>query len=111
VPFKATAGLHHALRAEYALTYDARSPRATMFGFLNVLLAGAAATAGADEAEVVRILEARGGFSVGASGAVLPGGRTLTVADIAKSRTSGMQSFGSCSFDEPLTELREEALL
>src|SRR5512133_2350561 len=39
VMLKATAGLHHPLRGEYALTYDAHSARATMFGFLNVFLA------------------------------------------------------------------------
>ena len=39
VPFKATAGLHHPLRAEYRLTYAPDSPRGTMFGFLNVFLA------------------------------------------------------------------------
>ena len=38
VPFKATAGLHHPLRAEYRLTYAPDSPRGTMFGFLNVFL-------------------------------------------------------------------------
>ena len=41
VPFKATAGLHHPLRAEYRLTYAPDSPRGTMFGFLNVFLAAA----------------------------------------------------------------------
>src|SRR5919107_178172 len=36
IPFKATAGLHHPLRAEYKLTYAADSPRGRMFGFLNL---------------------------------------------------------------------------
>ncbi|HEX8926975.1 MAG TPA: hypothetical protein VF786_14340, partial [Terriglobales bacterium] len=39
VPFKATAGLHHPLRACHALTYDDDSPSASMHGFINVLAA------------------------------------------------------------------------
>src|SRR5438128_1340514 len=41
VPFKATAGLHHPLRAEYRLTYDVDSPKGMMYGFLNVFFAAA----------------------------------------------------------------------
>ena len=40
VAWKATAGLHHPLRAEQALTYEPASPRATMHGFLNVFARG-----------------------------------------------------------------------
>jgi hypothetical protein len=39
VPMKATAGLHHALRGDYRLTYEPESARATMHGFLNLVLA------------------------------------------------------------------------
>ena len=39
VRFKATAGLHHPLRAEFPLTYDAGAPVGAMFGYLNVFLA------------------------------------------------------------------------
>ena len=46
LPFKATAGLHHPIRAEYALTYEANSPRGVMHGFLNVFLAAAFAWRG-----------------------------------------------------------------
>src|SRR6185503_6096765 len=38
VPFKATAGLHHPVRAEYPLTYEPGCPRGVMHGFLNVFL-------------------------------------------------------------------------
>ncbi len=47
LPFKATAGLHHLVRGEYPLTYEQGSPRATMFGFLNVFAAAAFARQGA----------------------------------------------------------------
>jgi hypothetical protein len=43
VPFKATAGLHHPVRAEHRLTYAPDGPRAVMHGFVNVFLAAAAA--------------------------------------------------------------------
>ena len=39
--FKATAGLHHPVRAEHPLTYAPDAPRAVMHGFLNVFLAAA----------------------------------------------------------------------
>src|SRR6185436_15978516 len=50
VPFKATAGLHHPLRAEYRLTYEPGSACGTMFGFLNLFLATAFVSAGMDDA-------------------------------------------------------------
>src|SRR5262249_27397265 len=39
--FKATAGLHHALRGTYPLTYAVNPPRAQLFGYLNLALAAA----------------------------------------------------------------------
>ncbi|MEM7623341.1 MAG: hypothetical protein AAF235_09070, partial [Planctomycetota bacterium] len=56
VPFKATAGLHHPIRAERPLTYDSEPPRAVMHGFVNVFFAAAVARArlgGAAELEGV----------------------------------------------------------
>ncbi len=41
IPFKATAGLHHPLRASYPVTYDAGSPTTAMHGFLNVAILSA----------------------------------------------------------------------
>src|SRR5262249_24710967 len=54
VLFKATAGLHHPLRAEYNLTSEPGSPRGKMFGFLNVFLASAFMRAGMDDREALR---------------------------------------------------------
>ena len=39
VVVKATAGLHHAIRGEYRLTYVAESDAGTMHGFVNLVLA------------------------------------------------------------------------
>ena len=59
VPFKATAGLHHPLRGEYALTYAADAPRGTMYGFLNIFLAAAFLEAGLAPNQVAPLLEER----------------------------------------------------
>ncbi len=111
VPFKATAGLHHAIRADYALTYEPESARATMFGFVNVLLASAAAAGGAPTSEVEKILAATNGFVIDGTGALLPTGRLMQAVDVAKARITGVASFGSCSFDEPVAELTQRGLL
>lgn len=111
VPFKATAGLHHAFRAEYPLTYEPASARATMFGFVNVILAGAAAAAGAPVEEVAGILAAGDGFTIDPVGVFLPSRRRLAAGDVAMARASAVVSFGSCSFDEPVAELHAAGLL
>lgn len=113
VPFKATAGLHHLWRAEYPLTYDPASARATMFGFANVLLGASAALAGADATEVAGVLAGRDGdgFELADEGCVLPSGRAVSAALVASARDSLINSFGSCSFEEPVAELTARGLL
>jgi hypothetical protein len=107
VPFKATAGLHHPLRAEYRLTYAADSPRGVMFGFLNVFLAAAWLRHGLTEADAVRLLEERDPEAIRFSAdAVEWRGRRLDQAAIAAAREHGIVAFGSCSFTEPVGELR-----
>ena len=56
LPFKATAGLHHPVRSQHPLTYEANAPRATMHGFVNVFLAAALAWQGADESRIADLL-------------------------------------------------------
>lgn len=112
VPFKATAGLHHPLRGEFRLTYDATSGSATMFGFLNVFMAGALAYSGVDVATVAALLDERD-----ASGFVFSEDEvrwreyTVTLDHLAHARTEGAIAFGSCSFREPVDDLRSLALL
>lgn len=100
VPFKATAGLHHAGRGDYLLTYQPGSATATMHGFLNVLLASMHGARG----EVPELL------------ATMLDRRDLTFerSDGAEASAAGapmMASFGSCSFEEPVAELTERGLL
>lgn len=113
VPFKATAGLHHPMRGEHNLTGEAAGPRDTMHGFLNVFLAAAFAfTEGCQAPALCDLLEER---SVGAF-VFDPGGvkwkqNHITTAQIAAAREHFALSFGSCSFDEPISDLRALRLL
>jgi hypothetical protein len=106
VHFKATAGLHHPLRGEYPLTYDAHAPRGVMFGFLNVFLAAAFARQGMPPADVAALLDERdpAAFRL-TDGHAGWRGHTLEAATIAADRAAFAASFGSCSFREPLDDL------
>jgi hypothetical protein len=106
VMLKATAGLHHPLRGEYALTYDAHAARATMFGFLNVFLAASFARQGMDAATLEALLEERdpGAFQVD-DDLVTWRGHVLTAAALANDHDRFAVSVGSCSFREPLEDL------
>jgi hypothetical protein len=112
VPFKATAGLHHPLRAMYRLTYDADGPRGEMFGFLNVLLAAAFARSGLGTTAVARVLTERDRAAFRfSSGGVEWRDRPLSMDALAATRASLALSFGSCSFTEPIEELGALGLL
>lgn len=104
VPFKATAGLHHAVRERYKLTYEANSAQATMHGFANVFLAAVLAWRGAEKRALMETLEA-GEFSFGGSGARWLGFEAGT-DEIAAARREFAMSYGSCSFEEPVGEAK-----
>ncbi|HEX3235460.1 MAG TPA: hypothetical protein VHR41_14775 [Gemmatimonadales bacterium] len=104
VPFKATAGLHHALRGDYPLTYAPDSSRGRMFGFLNVFLAGAYALVGMDAATLKHLLEetSPAAFDV-TDDAITWRGHRLDLGAIRRAREL-VVAFGSCSFTEPTEE-------
>lgn len=106
VPFKATAGLHHPLRGEFALTYAPDAPRGTMHGFLNVFLAAALLRAGATDDVLAALLEERdaAAFTATADG-LWWRGTPIPAPALAAARAGFAGSFGSCSFDEPTREL------
>jgi len=112
VPFKATAGLHHPVRARYQLTYDNNSPSAMMYGFLNVLLTAAFISSGLGNQEAVRLLEEQDArsFRFDEEG-VTWGGQRLPIAAISNARATVAISFGSCSFAEPVDELMKLGFL
>lgn len=108
VACKATAGLHHPMRGEYALTYATDAPRGMLFGFTNVLAAGIAARAGAPEAELIALLEERDPRAWQWSDDGLRcRDHHWTTAAITAARTGFIGAFGSCSFTEPFDDLSQ----
>ena len=112
VPFKATAGLHHPLRARYRLTYEPDSASGTMFGFLNLFLTAAFLRNGMSDGDARQLLEERDPASLAFDrGGVTWRGHRLDAARLSDARRGGLGSFGSCSFEEPLGDLASLRLL
>jgi hypothetical protein len=107
--FKATAGLHHPVRAEYPLTYEPDAPRALMHGFLNVFLAAAFAWHGTHDIEP--ILAEMDPTAFRFDDRAHWRDRSLDAAQIRDARTNFAHAFGSCSFDEPVRDLEALGLL
>jgi hypothetical protein len=112
IPFKATAGLHHPIRGRYRLTYEKNSASGMMYGFLNVLLTAAFLFAGLPIDDAVRVLEEKAvdAFHFEET-SVAWRGYHVSIGNIRKTRKLAATAFGSCSFVEPLEELRELRLL
>jgi hypothetical protein len=112
VAFKATAGLHHPIRSLRPLTYAADSPRAVMHGFLNMFIAASFAWHGAERELLVALLseENPSAFQFGAD-ELRWRDKRLSCAQIQIARIEFAHSFGSCSFEEPVADLRELGLL
>jgi hypothetical protein len=112
VPFKATAGLHHPLRAEYRLTYEPGAPTGLMFGFLNLFIAAALLRAGLNLKEAEQVLEESNPSAFQIEENVI-GWREhrLSLSDLKELRQQVIISFGSCSFTEPMDELKALHLL
>jgi hypothetical protein len=107
VPWKATAGLHHPVRAEAGVAGGV-----VPHGFLNVFVAGAALHAGAIGPErVADVLEESDprAFIVDPMHVGWRDVR-LEAEQVAAAREQCV-AFGSCSFDEPVNDLRELGIL
>ena len=105
VTFKATAGLHHAVRGAYRLTYEPGSAEAPMYGYLNVLLATAALRAARPLATAEALLRMTDASSlVFAADAVRWGAESFPLSMLRDTRSHHLVSFGSCSFQEPVAE-------
>lgn len=112
LPFKATAGLHHPIRSSYALTYAQNSPRAVMHGFLNVFVGACFAWYGAGRETVIEVLNETAVRALEFGEQCFEWrGRSLTTDQIVEARRQFAHSFGSCSFEEPLSDLRQLELL
>ena len=112
VAFKATAGLHHAVRSVRSLTYAPDSPKGTMHGFLNVFAAATLAWqgAGADAVEAALRAESTEAFRLDDDGLSV-GGHRASAADVAATRAEFAMGFGSCSFTEPVADLKALGVL
>jgi hypothetical protein len=112
VPFKATAGLHHALRSVHRFTHQPESPSGFMHGFINVFLAAAFLRAGMETKFAVQVLDERSteAFQFDLDGIGWRQHR-LSRHEIAAARHGSAVSFGSCSFTEPIDDLRALHLL
>jgi hypothetical protein len=112
VPFKATAGLHHPIRSVHRLTYEPDSPTSIMHGFLNVFIAAAFAQNGIEEVELIEVLEETSpeAFRFD-SGGITWRGHDAVRAHLRNTRNLFAMSFGSCSFEEPIADLKKLGLL
>jgi len=112
VPFKATAGLHHPLRSVNKLTYAPDSASAMMHGFLNVFLAAAFAQSGIDVDRLGELLEEQSpeAFQFD-SGGVTWRDEMIVRGQLRNSRNLLAIAFGSCSFEEPIEDLKKIGLL
>lgn len=113
VPFKATAGLHHPLRAHRKLTYEADAPEGTMNGFLNLFLAAAFLQQGYQPKTVNELLKERraDNFLFNDAGVLWRQEHFISSLQIENLRARSAISFGSCSFVEPVEDLQEIGLL
>lgn len=113
VKFKATAGLHHPMRCFRPLTYEPDAPEGTMHGFLNLFLMTGFAREGFRPALLEDVLEEEFEevFEFEDQFATWRTEHTLNLSQIERLRKLGIQSFGSCSFDEPIADLRRLGIL
>ncbi|HEY0994794.1 MAG TPA: hypothetical protein VGD77_02265 [Gemmatimonadaceae bacterium] len=111
VPFKATAGLHHPLRAEYRLTYAPDSPRGAMFGFLNVFAATALLREGGSIAEAAGLLGEADPHALQVTADAICWRGHRWGSDAIAGMRAQLAGFGSCSFREPLDDLTALGLL
>lgn len=107
VVIKATAGLHHPLRGVRNLTYEPGSPTGRMYGFLNLFMASACARELMDDDVIVEALREESGTAfVFDEIGVRWKGRFFANETLDAVRTRSVASFGSCSFDEPVEDLK-----
>jgi len=112
VAFKASAGLHRPVRGQQRYTYKPDSASGTMHGFLNVFLTAAFVRDGMSEPDAAQLLaeQAPEAFLWEEKGAAW---RTHCIGNqqLAAARKSFCLTVGSCSFAEPLDNLKALGLV
>lgn len=104
---KATAGLHHAVTGSYPLTYDAISQSARMYGFVNMCAAAALVRTGSADQDLLAVLaeSSPAAFRFSDHGMEWRHHR-LSNADLAATRQTLFRSFGTCSLQEPIDDVK-----
>ena len=109
---KATAGLHHPLGGQYRLTYADDAPVDTMYGYLNVFLSAALLAAGGAPSDAQRLLGETNAAQLSVHEetvtwrAEMQRVVSLDRELLQRVREQVLVSFGSCSFTEPVEEVR-----
>ena len=107
VPFKATAGLHHAMRGAYPLSDEIGAQSATMHGFVNLMLATATVGERFPTTTAAALLTRTDHSAlVFDDERVRWGDVELSIDAIGRMREAQCVSFGACSFREPADEYR-----
>ena len=107
VPFKATAGLHHAMRGAYPLSDELGAQSATMHGFVNLMLATATVGQRLPTTTAAALLTRTDHSAlVFDDERVRWGDVELSIDAIGRMREAQCVSFGACSFREPADEYR-----
>ncbi|MBO6513965.1 MAG: hypothetical protein JJ974_08380 [Phycisphaerales bacterium] len=114
VPFKCTAGLHHPVRSEHPLTYEDDAPRGMMHGFINVFFGAAYVNAvkKPDMDTLLGIIDETDpkAFAFDGQGITHRASRVTTI-QLGQAREGFSTSYGSCSIDEPIADLKTMGLL
>lgn len=107
IPMKCTAGLHHPLR------HFNKSVNIKMHGFFNIFCCGVIAyTHNISHHEMVNLLEDENATRFEFSGEYFSwNGYRVTLDEISAGREEFLLSFGSCSFNEPLEDMKSMGLL
>lgn len=112
VLIKATAGLHHPVCGIQNLTYEPGSPTGRMYGFLNLFMAAACARELMDDDVIVEALResSSDAFAFDDIG-VRWNGHFFSNEVLEVVRNRSVAAIGSCSFNEPIEDLKGLLLL
>lgn len=113
VPFKCTAGLHHPIRCQKPLTYEKDAPTGIMNGFLNVFLAAGFLQQEFKPKLIQELLmdKREDNFLFTDDGVLWRQEYFISTWQLKHLRSRGAISFGSCSFVEPIDDLKEIGIL
>lgn len=106
VPVKFTAGLHHPLRSSQPMTYDAGSACTTMHGFVNAFAAAAFLHGLQIKRDTLLAILTETGPTAFRfqDDAMYWRELKITTEAVAAARENFAICFGSCSFDEPVSD-------